>query len=109
MDQGDSCRSRDQGDVCADTVTKSARPITFHTTAFTSSISTHSGREDKHLDQHLDSESWKNVEDESSGFAVFDDPPIPVNLGDDGEYGEEFATLHPGKSWSYLTRAHNDG
>ena len=33
------------------------------------------------------------------GFASFDDPPIPVNVGDEGEYSNQFATLRPGESW----------
>ncbi|KAF2717116.1 hypothetical protein K431DRAFT_316050 [Polychaeton citri CBS 116435] len=83
-----------------------AKPITFHTTAFKSTFSAHSGREGTHIYQYLKG-SWKKYNSQEGlccGFAIFDDPPIAVNVGDEGKYSDQFATLRLGESWEFERR-----
>ena len=82
-------------------------PITFHKTAFTSEFSSHSLREGFAIYRDIDG-TWEKVESEESCFAIFDDPPIPVQVGDAGKFDKEFVTLHPGETWSEIFRQQSE-
>jgi len=86
---------------------ESERPITFHKTAFTSDFSAHSTREGWAIYQHVDGD-WKKVESDESCFAIFDDPPIPVVVGNAGQHDTQFVTLHPGETWVDIFRQQSE-
>lgn len=95
----------------ADLLGDDSRPFTFHTSAFVSSFSgnKYGRRVGTHLYQRLEG-GWKEVVDEFGccGFAIFDDPPIPVNVGDEGKYSDLFVTLRPGESWEYVSNVQGE-
>jgi hypothetical protein len=54
--------------------------------------------------------TWKKVhKDENAGFAIFDDPPISVKVGGEGEYSDQLTILRPGETWDYENCAQDAG
>ncbi|KAF2124929.1 hypothetical protein P153DRAFT_360575 [Dothidotthia symphoricarpi CBS 119687] len=84
----------------------SSRPITFHTAAF---LTGEGKREGIRLYRHKDG-SWERSDPDDgfgTGFEIFDDPPILVNVGESGEYSDRFidAASHRQQRWRILTMA----
>jgi hypothetical protein len=76
-----------------------ARPITFHTEPF---VTGEGRREGIRLYRHRAGKWERSSPDDGFGtdFGIFDDPPIPVNVGEDGKYRDRFVSLRPGESWT---------
>ncbi|KAK6084703.1 hypothetical protein SCUP515_01199 [Seiridium cupressi] len=75
-----------------------ARPITFHTQPF---VNGNGKREGIRLYRRRDGGWERSIPDDGfgTGFGIFDDPPVPVNICEDGQYSDQFASLQPGESW----------
>ncbi|KAK9414689.1 putative Zn(2)-C6 fungal-type domain-containing protein [Seiridium unicorne] len=83
-----------------------ARPITFHTQPF---VNGNGKREGIGLYRRRDGGWERSIPDDGfgTGFGIFDDPPVPVNVCEDGQYNDQFASLQPGESWTTQRRVQN--
>jgi hypothetical protein len=84
------------------------RPITFHIQPF---ITNNQLREGIRLYRLRLDGNWERSKCDDgfgTGFGIFDDPPIPVNIGDEAdEYADCFVSLYPGESWTTQRRVQN--
>jgi hypothetical protein len=91
--------------VAYDAATKDEpKPIAFHKSAFAYPFELQSRREGLRLYRDHGNGVWKVIEeddDDECGFAIFDDPPIPVKVGNAGKFNQEFLTLQPGENWTH--------
>jgi hypothetical protein len=82
-----------------------ARPVVFHNQAF---ITNNKLREGIRLYRLHSEGKWERSKCDDgfgTGFGIFDDPPIPVNIGDESDkYADRFASLHVGESWTTQCR-----
>jgi hypothetical protein len=80
-----------------------ARTITFHNHPF---ITNKELREGIRLYRLRLDGKWKESKCDDgfgTGFGIFDDPPIPVNIGNESdECADRFASLRAGESWNSL-------
>ncbi|KAF2280020.1 uncharacterized protein EI97DRAFT_429785 [Westerdykella ornata] len=80
------------------------KPITFHTEAL---ITGDGPRDGIRLYRHRDG-LWERSDPADgfgTGFGIFDDPPIPVKVGDENDKNSDrFESLQPGESWSTQRR-----
>jgi hypothetical protein len=91
--------------VAYDAATKDEpKPIAFHKSAFAYPFELQSRREGLRLYRDHGNGVWEVIEeddDDECGFAIFDDPPIPVEVGNAGKFNQEFVTLQPGENWTH--------
>jgi hypothetical protein len=86
-----------------------ARPLIFHNETFRTGKKLREGIRLYRF--HPKQQKWERYNPDNgfgTGFGIFDDPPFPVDIGDENsKYSDRFTSLQPGDTWTTQRRVQN--